>query len=47
VLQIDLVPLLLGEGIRFLDHLKGTPLGLHEPSVVQGAGVTHLSYQVR
>jgi dihydrofolate reductase len=46
-LQIDLVPLLLGEGIRFLDHLKETPLALHEPSVVQGAGVTHLSYQVR
>lgn len=46
-LQIDLVPLLLGKGIRFLDHLAKTPVALAEPSVVQGAGVTHLSYQVR
>ncbi|WP_328538913.1 dihydrofolate reductase family protein [Streptomyces sp. NBC_00344] len=46
-LQIDLVPLLLGDGIRFLDHISKTPLVLQEPSVIEGRGVTHLSYRVR
>ncbi|MCX4551263.1 dihydrofolate reductase family protein [Streptomyces sp. NBC_01387] len=45
-LEIDLVPLLLGEGVRFLDNLAEAPRALRGPTVVEGTGVTHLSYTV-
>jgi len=38
---------LLDEGIRFFDHLKDTPVQLEGPRVVEGTGVTHLSYRVQ
>jgi hypothetical protein len=38
---------LLGSGIRLFDHLAGTPSVLGNPTVIQGAGVTHLRYPVR
>jgi dihydrofolate reductase len=44
---VSLVPVLLGEGIRFFDHLKGTPIQLAGPRVVEGTAVTHLSYHVQ
>jgi len=44
---VSLVPVLLGEGIRLFDHLKHTPIQLEGPRVVEGAGVTHLSYRVQ
>jgi dihydrofolate reductase len=46
-IAIDLVPVLLGKGIRFFDHLQGTPTQLEDPRVVEGNGVTHLSYRVK
>jgi dihydrofolate reductase len=46
-LQIDLVPILLGAGVRLFDHLAEPPLTLGDPSVVEGVGVTHLRYPVR
>jgi dihydrofolate reductase len=46
-IAIDLVPVLLGEGIRFFDNLKGTPTELEGPRVTEGNGVTHLSYRVK
>jgi dihydrofolate reductase len=45
-IQIDLVPLLLGSGIRLFDHLVG-PEFLDGPTVIAGEGVTHLRYVVR
>jgi dihydrofolate reductase len=45
-LQIDLVPCMLGEGVRFFDGLEGTPYELEQISVVPGTGVTHLAYRV-
>ncbi len=39
---VNLVPVLLGEGIRFFDNLKGTPVELKGPRVIEGTGVTHL-----
>jgi dihydrofolate reductase len=45
---VDLVPVLLGAGTPFFDHLKDAPVELEGPtSVVQGTDVTHLCYRVR
>jgi dihydrofolate reductase len=41
---IDLVPVVLGEGIRYLDHLE--PAALATPRIIEGDGVTHLRYRV-
>jgi len=46
-IHIDLVPLLLGSGVRLFDRLAGTPVVLGDPTVVSGVGVTHLRYPVR
>ncbi|MFE2376491.1 dihydrofolate reductase family protein [Streptomyces sp. NPDC059398] len=46
-LEIDLVPLLLGSGVRFLDRLRDTPRALEGPTVIEGDGVTHLTYTLR
>jgi dihydrofolate reductase len=47
-LWIDLVPVLLGSGARFFDGLRNAPILLDGPDrIVEGAGVTHLRYQVR
>ncbi|MET9529431.1 MULTISPECIES: dihydrofolate reductase family protein [unclassified Streptomyces] len=46
-LQIDLVPLLLGSGVRFLDNLRDAPRALEGPTVIEGNGVTHLTYTLR
>ncbi len=46
-IQVDLVPVLLGKGIRFFDNLSGTPVALETPKVTEGIGVTHLNYRVK
>lgn len=45
-IHIDLVPVLLGEGIRLFDHLGPQPVNLEITRVVEGQGVTHLAYRV-
>ena len=45
-IRVDLVPLLLGSGIRLFDRVENAPLTLGNPTVVEGVGVTHLSYPV-
>lgn len=45
---IDLVPVLLGSGVRFFDELKAAPILLDGPDLlVEGSRVTHLRYLVR
>ena len=45
---IDLVPVLLGSGVRFFEELKAAPILFDGPVVlVEGSRVTHLRYQVR
>jgi dihydrofolate reductase len=44
---VDLVPVLLGAGKPFFPDLGRTPVLLDGPTVVEGAGVTHLHYRVR
>jgi dihydrofolate reductase len=45
-IHIDLVPLLLGRGIRLFDHLTIEPTDLEILRVVAAPGVTHLQYRV-
>lgn len=45
-IPIDLVPLLLGDGVRLFEHLGVTPTQLEQLSVIEGMGVTHLQYRV-
>jgi dihydrofolate reductase len=45
--QVDLVPVLLGKGIPFFGELATGPVPLDGPTVVEGEGVTHLTYRVR
>lgn len=45
-LRVDLVPVLLGRGVRWFGQLD-TDIMLDEPVVIPGTRVTHLSYRVR
>jgi dihydrofolate reductase len=46
-LRINLVPVLLGAGIRYLDGLSSDVAELANPTVIEGDRVTHLSYPIR
>jgi dihydrofolate reductase len=46
-LQINLVPVLLGDGERLFDGLAGADLGLESVAAVAAPGVTHLTYRTR
>ncbi len=46
-IRVNLVPVLLGNGIRFFDNLRDTPVMLEDPVVTEGLRVTHLYYRVR
>ena len=41
-----MVPVLLGKGVSFFGDV-GTPTELEGPRVVEGDGVTHLSYRLK
>ena len=45
-IHIDLVPLLLGRGVRLFDHLTIEPTDLEIIRIVPAPGVTHLRYRV-
>jgi dihydrofolate reductase len=42
----NLVPVLLGDGVRLFDHLGPAPIELESTGVIEGSGVTHLSFRV-
>ena len=44
---VDLVPVVLGAGVRYFGDYAGSPLLLDNPRVVQGDRVTHLHYRLR
>jgi dihydrofolate reductase len=44
-INVDLVPVLLGSGVRWFENLK--TVTLEDPVVIEGRGVTHLAYAVR
>lgn len=43
---VELVPVLLGSGIRYFDNLGSKPIELDQTAMVQGTGVTHLRFRV-
>jgi dihydrofolate reductase len=43
--RIDLVPVLLGDGIRMFGQLGLAPVQFGTPLVIEGTGVTHLIYR--
>jgi dihydrofolate reductase len=45
-IQIDLVPVLLGQGIRLFDDLGSEPIELECTKITPGPGVTHLTFRV-
>ena len=44
--HVDLVPVLLGDGVRLFDHLGPGPIELERARVVEAPGVTHLTFRV-
>lgn len=45
-INIDLVPVLLGKGVRLFEALGTEPIDLEITGVVEGSGVTHLRYSI-
>jgi dihydrofolate reductase len=45
-IHVDLAPVLLGGGIRLFDHLGAGPIELEITRVIEGIGVTHLTFRV-
>jgi dihydrofolate reductase len=45
-IHVDLVPLLIGDGVRLFEHLGSGPIELESTRVIEGAGVTHLTFRV-
>jgi dihydrofolate reductase len=45
-LQIDLVPVLLGQGVRLFEYLGIEPIELEQAGVIESPGVTHLSFRL-
>src|ERR687898_129021 len=45
-IHVDLVPVLLGGGVRLFDHLGTEPIGLESTRVIEAGGVTHLTFRV-
>ena len=43
---MDLVHVLLGGGVSLFDHLGTGPIGLESIRVIEGSGVTHLTFRV-
>jgi dihydrofolate reductase len=45
-IHVDLVPVLLGGGVRLFEHLGTEPIGLESTRVIEAPGVTHLTFRV-
>jgi dihydrofolate reductase len=44
--SVNLVPVVLGEGVPFFSNLSRSPVKLETPEVTESEGVTHLLYRV-
>ena len=45
-IHVDLVPVLLGGGVRLFEHLGPEPIELESTRVIEAPGVTHLTFRV-
>ena len=43
---VNLVPVLLGDGIRLFEYLGATPIELQSTGVIEAPGVSHLKFRV-
>jgi len=43
---VNLVPVLLGDGVRLFEHLGATPIELQSTGVIEAPGVSHLKFRV-
>ena len=46
VVHVNLVPVLLGGGVRLFEHLGSAPIDLESTRVIEAPGVTHLKFRV-
>jgi dihydrofolate reductase len=46
-ISINLVPILLGNGVRLFDNLGTRPIELESIQAIEAPGVTHLGFRVR
>jgi dihydrofolate reductase len=46
VLELNVVPVLLGSGTRLFDNLGGADLGFEQVRAIEAPGVTHLKYSL-
>lgn len=46
-IHIDLVPVLLGQGVRLFEYMGNEPIELESTAVSTAPGVTHLSFHVK
>lgn len=44
--HVDLVPILLGGGVRFFDNLGDAPVELERASIIEAPDVTHMTFRV-
>jgi dihydrofolate reductase len=44
-LELHVVPVVLGDGSRIFDNLRGAEVQLEQVRVVEAPGVTHLKYR--
>jgi dihydrofolate reductase len=45
-IHVELVPVLLGGGVRLFEHLGTEPIELESSRVIEAPGVTHLTFRV-
>ncbi len=45
-IQIHLVPILLGGGVRLFQHLGNEPIHRESTRVIESPGVTHLQFRI-
>lgn len=46
VVGVDLVPIVLGKGVRYFDNIDNPAAVFADPTVIEGRRVTHLTYRV-
>ncbi|HTU04036.1 MAG TPA: dihydrofolate reductase family protein, partial [Trebonia sp.] len=46
-IQVKVVPVLLGDGIRLFGPLTGAAVELENPVITEGNGVTHMHYNIQ
>ena len=43
---VNLVPVLLGDGVRLFEHLGNTPIELESTGIIEAPSVSHLKFRV-